>query len=203
MTHTHPLDRPKAGSIVLASKSPSRRLALDVLRLDYEVDSPDIDEKAIRNSDPERLTRELSEAKARAVGARRQPCEPCVIVAGDAVATLGSRILEKPRDLDEAFRMLSSLSGSTFSFVTGLAVYHTGTKHMLSTAQRSNITFRTLLESEIRAYMGTHPVLHCAGAYEEDAVLRFAERVEGNPNFRTALPVGHLMLFLRQQGVDV
>ena len=47
------------------------------------------------------------------------------------------------------------------------------------------------------------PVLDFAGAYEEDAVLRFAERVEGSPNFRTALPVGELMLFLRQQGVAV
>ena len=82
-------DRPDpliAPAIVLASKSPSRRLALDVLGLDYVIDSPDIDELAIRHTDPERLTRELSEAKARAVGARRRWSEPRVIVAGDAVA---------------------------------------------------------------------------------------------------------------------
>jgi MAF protein len=192
-----------ASPIVLASGSPSRRLALEVLGLDYEIDSPDIDEQAIRHSDPELLTREISEAKARAVATRRRWPEPRVIVAGDAVSALGSRILEKPRDPDEAFEMLSALSGSTFSFVTGLAVYHTGTQHMLSTAERSNITFRKLTDGEIRAYMDTHPVLHCAGAYDESAVLRFAERVEGNPNFRTALPVGRLMLFLREQGVAV
>ncbi len=53
------------------------------------------------------------------------------------------------------------------------------------------------------AYMDAYPVLGFAGDDEEDAVLRFAERVEGSPNFRTALPVGELMLFLRQQGVAV
>lgn len=187
--------------IVLASSSPSRRLALDLLGLDYEVAAPDIDEKAIRHTDPMHLTRQLSEAKALAIGDCRP--RPSVIVAGDAVAILGSRILEKPADLDEAFDILSALSGSTFSFVTGLAVYHTETKCMLSTAERSDITFRSLLESEIRAYMAAYPVLNFAGAYEEDAVLRFADRVVGSPNFRTALPVGHLTLFLRQQGVTV
>lgn len=187
--------------LVLASKSPSRRLALDVLGLDYEVAAPDIDEKAIRHSDPERLTRELSEAKALAVADRRSVAS--VIVAGDAVAVLGSRILEKPADLDEAFEMLSALSGSTFSFVTGMAVYHSETQRMLSTVRRSDIRFRSLLESEIRAYMDAYPVLDFAGAYEEDAVLRFGEWVEGSPNFRTALPVADLTLFLREQGIAV
>jgi septum formation protein len=187
--------------IVLASNSPSRRLALDLLGLSYEVVSAGIDEKAIRHSDPLRLTRELSETKAMAVADRLAGTS--VVIAGDAVAVLGSRILEKPSDLEEAFDMLSALSGSTFSFVTGLAVYHTGTKRMLSTVQRSDITFRRLLETEIRGYMDSHPVLNCAGAYDEDAVLLFAERVEGNPNFRTALPVGDLMLFLRQHGIAV
>ncbi len=187
--------------IVLASQSPSRRLALDILGVDYYVDPADIDERAIRHSDPMRLTRALSEAKALAVGGRQ--AQPSVIVAGDAVAVLGSRILEKPADLGEAFNMLSALSGSTFSFVTGLAVYHTETRCMLSTAQRADITFRSLEEREIRAYMDAYPVLDFAGAYEEDAVLRFADRVEGSPNFRTALPVGELMLFLRQQGASI
>lgn len=186
---------------MLASRSPFRRLALDLLGLEYEVVSADIDEKAIRHSDPMRLTRELSEAKALAVGDCRS--DPSIVVAGDAVAVLGSQILEKPADLDQAFEMLSALSGNTFAFVTGVAVYHTGAKRMLSTVQRSDISFRPLIEREIRAYMDTHSVLDFAGAYEEDAVLLFAERVEGSPNFRAALSVADLTLLLRQQGVEV
>jgi hypothetical protein len=46
-------------------------------------------------------------------------------------------------------------------------------------------------------------VLSFAGAFEEDAVIRFAERVSGSPNFRTAVPVGELTLLLREQGVPV
>jgi septum formation protein len=186
---------------VLASTSPPRRRALDLLGLKYHTAPPGVDEKAIRDPDPEVLTRLLSEAKARAVGDVWPG--PCVVVAGDAVVGHGSRILEKPQTLDEAFEMLSAMSGSTFAFVTGVAVYHTGSGRLLSTVGRSEISFRRLEEREIRDYIEAYPVLRFAGAFEEDAVIRFAERVAGSPNFRTAIPVGELTLLLREQGVAV
>jgi predicted house-cleaning NTP pyrophosphatase (Maf/HAM1 superfamily) len=46
-------------------------------------------------------------------------------------------------------------------------------------------------------------VLACAGAFESDAGLLFAERIAGSYNFVTALPVSRLILFLREQGVAV
>ena len=188
-------------TVVLASSSLSRRLALDLLGLEYEIASPGIDEKAIRHDDPSELTRLLSEAKALAIGESRT--DSCVVVAGDAVVALGSQILEKPADMAEAFSMLSAYSGRTVSFVTGLATYHTTTRQMYSTVAHSDLKFRTILETEVRAYMKSYPVLSFAGAFEGDAVFRFVERVEGSPNFRTAMPVSQLAVLLRKQGVTV
>jgi septum formation protein len=186
--------------IVLASESVSRRRALDMIGIAYETCPSGIDEKAIRDEDPRRLTQKLGTAKARQV-AKQYP--EAIIVAGDAVAAKGKKILEKPRDQEEAAEFLKKLSGSEFQFITSLAVLHSQTGRMLSTVETLSITFRPLAQAEIRRYVGRYDVLSYAGAFEDDAVHLFAERIEGSYNIGTALPVGRLVLFLREFGIAV
>jgi septum formation protein len=173
---------------------------MDLLDIRYEVVPSRIDEKAIRSNDPTILTRRLAEAKARKVA---EDFPDAVIVSGDAVASKAGRILEKPRDRDEAARFLGDLSGSVFQFVTSLAVLHAPSGRMLSTVETSEITFRRLIETEIQSYIGKYDVLSYAGAFESDAVLLFAEEISGSYNFVTALPVSRLIVFLREAGVDL
>lgn len=186
--------------IVLASESPFRRRALDMLGLAYEICPSEIDEKAIRDSNPTILTEKLAEAKARKVASEYPGA---VVISGDAVVSKGNRIYEKPRSMEEAAQFLRELSGSKFQFVTALAVVHSPTGRMLSAVDISDISFRPLLEHEIEAYINQYAVLGFAGAFESDAVLRFAERICGSYNFVTALPVSRLIVFLRAQGVDI
>jgi septum formation protein len=186
--------------IVLASESQFRRRALDMLGLAYEICPSGVDEKAVRLNNSAELTRKLAEAKARKVASE---CPDAVVVSGDAVVSKGTRIYEKPRDKDEAAQFLRELSGSEFQFVTALAVIHSQTGNMLSTVEVSNISFRQLAQCEIQAYISKYDVLRYAGAFESDAVLRFAERISGSYNFVTALPVSRLIVFLREQGIDI
>jgi len=186
--------------VVLASESRFRRRALDVLGRTYETCASGIDEKAIRATTASDLTRKLAEAKALEVAKRYGDA---VVVSGDAVAAKGDRIFEKPRTLDEAEQFLKELSGSEFQFVTALAVVNSSSRNMLSTVETSDIVFRELLDREIQAYIARYPVLSFAGAFESDAVLRFADRISGSYNFVTAIPVSRLTIFLRQQGVEV
>ena len=173
---------------------------MDMLGLPYETYPAGIDEKAIRDENPAELTRKLAEAKAEKVASEWRDA---VIVSGDAVVAKGARIYEKPGRTDEAVQFLRELSGSEFQFVTALAVMHSRTRKMLSTVETSNIAFRPLVDSEIQEYVGKYEVLNYAGAFESDAVLKFAERISGSYNFVTALPVGRLIVFLRAQGVAV
>ena len=186
--------------IVLASESPFRKRAMDLLGVQYEMCPSGVDEKVIRDRDPAELTRKLAEAKARKVATERPDA---VIVSGDAVAAKDGKILEKPRDLEEAARFLRELSGNEFQFVTALVVLHSRTKQMLSTVDTSEITFRELTEPEIQAYIRKYAVLSYAGAFESDGVLKFAERISGSYNFVTALPVSRLIVFLRMLGAEV
>jgi len=186
--------------VVLASESRSRRRALDILGITYEVYPSEIDEKSIRDSDPAALTKKLAEAKAWKVVSLFQDA---VVVSGDAIVAKDGKIFEKPRGNDEAVGFLQELSGSVFQFVTSLTVIRSDTRRMLSTVETSEIRFRRLEEREIRNYVSRYPVLKFAGAFEGDGVLRFADSVSGSYNFITALPVSRLAIFLREQGVEV
>lgn len=171
-----------------------------MLGLAYDTCPSGVDEKAIRDKDPVVLTRKLAEAKASRV-ANAYP--DAVIVSGDAVASKDGRIYEKPGSEEEAAQFLRELSGSAFQFVTALAVMQSRTGKLLSAVESSTLSFRELTEREIRAYIRSHSVMSYAGAFENDAVLQFAESISGSYNFVTALPVSRLVLFLREQGVDV
>jgi len=186
--------------IVLASESPFRKRALDMLGLTYEVRPSAIDEKAIRCDSAQELTLKLAEAKGWKVASERSAA---VIVSGDAVVSKDGRIYEKPRDIVEAAQFLRELSGSEFQFVTALAVICSETRKLLSAVEVSDITFRPLVEREILDYISKYPVVNFAGAFESDAVLRFAESISGSYNFVTALPVSRLIVFLRAQGIEI
>lgn len=186
--------------IILASESPFRKRAMDLLGVPYEICPSHIDEKAIRNEDPAGLTLQLAEIKARTIAAQNSDA---IIVAGDAVAAKNGTIFEKPRDLDEAAQFLRELSGSTFRFITSIVALHSTSGRMLSTVEQSEITFRPLLDSEIAGYIRKYDVLGFAGAFESDAVQMFAERYCGSFNIGTALPVSRLVVFLRELGAGI
>jgi septum formation protein len=159
-----------------------------------------IDEKAIRDADPVALTKKLAEAKGCKIA---DELKDGVVVPGDAVVAKNGRIFEKPRGYEEAAEFLRELSGSTFRFVTSLAVIRADTRGMLSTVEASEIRFREMGDGEIRDYVSRYPVSNFAGAFEGDGVLRFADSVSGSYNFITAMPVSRLAVFLREQGVDL
>lgn len=173
---------------------------MDMVGLPYETRPAKIDEKAIRHDDAVELTRQLAEAKAWKVAGE---CPDALIVSGDAVAARNGKIYEKPHDLDEAAQFLRELGGNEFQFVTSLAVLHVPKRRLLSAVEVSNITFRPLMEREIQDYISKYSVLNYAGAFESDAVLKFADRVSGAVNIGTALPVSRLVGMLREQGVEV
>lgn len=185
--------------IILASQSKIRKRGLDLLGLQYETIPSGIDEKAIRDPDPLKMAQKLSEAKAKAVGSQHEG----LIIASDAFLVLQGKILEKPETLDEAHQMLNTLSGSTYKFITGLAVYHSQSNQMHSTVAACEIRFRNLSREEIKEYISRHPVLTYAGAHDGDGVARFSEAIQGNYNFFAALPMDKLIDFLRKFNINV
>ena len=186
--------------IILASKSQFRKHALEVLGLSYETVPSNFDESTIRNKNPNKLAQMLSEAKSKKIGENHSNS---IIIAADLFIVHKQKIYGKPKDENEAKEMLKALSGHSFDIITGLAVYNSQSKKMLSTSESCQVKFRNLSDFEIDDYISRYPVIKCAAAFEADGLLRCAEYIQGNYNFRTAIPVNKLILFLRKNGIKV
>ncbi|MCC6643525.1 septum formation protein Maf [Candidatus Peregrinibacteria bacterium] len=186
--------------IILASQSPFRKHALEVLGLAYETLPSNIDESAIRHTDPSQLALLLSQAKARKIGETEKNA---IIIAADLFVVHQGKIIEKPRDEADAQNMLKNFSNQSFQIISGLAVYNSETDQLHSSADSCQVKFRELTDFEIADYIARFPALKCAGAFEADGLLRFAEHIEGNYNFKAGLAVNKLIEFLRINSIKV
>jgi septum formation protein len=106
--------------------------------LTYEVCPSRIDEKAIRDDDPVKLTQRLAEAKAWKVA---EEWPEAIIVSGDAVVSQNGHIYEKPRDRQEAVEFLRVLSGVHFHFVTALTILNSENGRKLSAVELQKFHF--------------------------------------------------------------
>jgi septum formation protein len=184
--------------IILASKSSSRKKALDILGLDYIAKPSSFDEKSLRFQDPIKLARLLAEAKAYSINEKES-----IVISGDLFVVFQDRIIEKPKNEEEAFQMLNTFSGKELKVVASLAVLNTNSKRMLSTVSECKVQFRKLKDYEIKDYISRYKVINFAGAFDGDGMLRFANHVDGSLNFITAFPMNKLIEFLRENNVNV
>lgn len=194
--------------LILASKSPRRREILGLLGLAFDVETEDVDEKAIEASvlagrgaeEPfgdvcARLVMALAEAKAKAVYERLgASAEGAVILGADTVVVLGENVLGKPRDKAEAVSMLSRLAGRTHEVYTGAALWRDGEKETFYC--RTSVTFYPLddfTEQVIRRYADSGSPLDKAGGYGiQDMGALLVEKIDGDFHNVVGLPAAEL-----------
>lgn len=186
--------------LVLASSSPRRRELLTMIGARFELELPRVDESAFSAiTAPDQLVMRLAEAKAQEVAARR-PDD--VVIGADTVVVLDGQILGKPKDREEARRMLRQLSGRTHQVWTGLAVVHRASGRVEVAAERTDVTFRELSQDEIDRYARLGEGLDKAGAYAVQGVgALFVERLEGCYFNVVGLPLARLHSLLARFGI--
>ena len=146
-------------TLILASASPRRRELLGLTGLAFQIDAPDVDESC--DLPPREAVKELSRRKALAAAALHPGC---VILAADTLVSVDDRALGKPRDPEDAFRMLSSLSGRWHQVYTGVTVVdRDGT--LRCEADVTDVHFEEMSEEAIRRYIATNEPMDKAGAY--------------------------------------
>ena len=186
--------------IILASKSPRRRALLEQMGVrDFRIVTPDIDEHMDRDLPPAELVRQISLEKAQAVAAQADP--NTVVIAADTVVALDGVVLGKPADKEEAFRMLSLLSGNRHQVYTGLTVLRG--EQVFSQWEETAVTFRSLTAEEIEAYIATGEPMDKAGAYGIQGYgALFIQGISGDYYNVMGLPVCRLGQILGQLGMD-
>lgn len=175
---------------ILASGSPRRRELLEMLGVpDLTIRPAAGPERATPGAGPEQTVRELSLHKAQEVA---QTCAPeDIIIAADTIVYLDGAILGKPRDHDDAARMLTALSGREHIVYTGVAVLRGG--ELRQAAERTAVRFRTLTPEEIERYIATGEPMDKAGAYGVQSLgALLVERIDGDFYNVMGLPVEKL-----------
>jgi septum formation protein len=160
--------------LVLASNSPRRREILTNAGIPFVVRAPNVTEQRRADEPAIAYVRRLAEQKAFAV-----PMSPGEIVLGaDTVVVAGGEVLEKPRDADDAARMLKLLSGRVHEVVTGICLRSDSRK--IVDAATTRVHFVELSEREVADYVRSGEPMDKAGAYAiQGLASKFVERVEG------------------------
>ncbi|HET7275231.1 MAG TPA: Maf family protein, partial [Longimicrobiaceae bacterium] len=136
--------------IILASQSPRRAELLDRLGLSFQVRPADIDESYLDHEMPADHAERLAREKVFAI-ARGEP--DSLVIGSDTIVIIDSDVLGKPRDTDDAVRMLLRLSGREHEVITSVAVA-LGDR-MESGVERVRVRFRTLTPRECEEYAAT------------------------------------------------
>lgn len=187
--------------IVLASKSPRRRELLTMLGVtDFEIIPADSEAEFPAGIHPGEAA--ISVALGKAVEIVPRAPEGALILAADTVVSLEGRILEKPADEDEAFAMLSALSGRSHTVYSGVVLIQGDKK--LCRYEATDVRFRSLGEDEIRRYIATGEPMDKAGAYGAQGIASvFIERIDGDFFNVVGLPLCTLGRMLEKFGYRI
>ena len=185
-------------NLILASQSPRRRELLGLTGLDFTVRVADIDETMDNTKAPFDEVARVSRMKAQAVA--RKPGD--VVIAADTIVVCGGKVLGKPRNEEDAFRILSLLSGRDHEVMTGMTVLRGD--EIVTHTEVTKIHFRQLHPDEIRAYIATGEPMDKAGAYGiQGGAALFADQMEGDYYNVMGLPVCRLAMILRSFGLPI
>lgn len=186
--------------IILASNSPRRKELLGQMGIaDFKVSAPNVDELVEEGLSPARIVEELSLRKARAAK-KAGPMD--IVIAADTVVALEGAVLGKPRSEEDAYAMLSALSGREHHVYTGVTVLQG--ERAVTEHEETAVVFRALEPDEIRGYIATGEPMDKAGAYGiQGRGALLVSGIRGDYSNVVGLPVFRLGRILGRFGVNL
>lgn len=173
--------------IVLASASTRRRMLLQAAGLAVKVRPQQVDESAMAGEPVETQVQQLSRLKAESCHESSLP-----VIAADTLVAIRDEALGQPHNANDAKRMLTKLAGQTHQVFTGVCVRRGG--HLRKTTVCTQVTFRSVSDSEIDTYLQHNDVMDKAGAYAiQGGAASFIETVKGPLDNVIGLPVKHTL----------
>jgi len=185
--------------IILASLSPRRKMLLENAGLEFTIVPSRIKEENFYDLDPKNHVKILANAKAADV-AKKYPGS--WVIGADSIVLINKTILEKPKSIGDARRMLNLLSGNTHVVLTGYAIISEEKSHFFSDVVMSNVAFKPLTSDEMEWYIQTSEPYDKAGGYAIQGLGSFMiKSINGSYSNIVGLPVCEVIDHLYQQGV--
>lgn len=204
------------GQIILASASPRRKELLEQIGLQFDI-CPAKGEEIITKTIPHEVVQELASQKAKEVASMVKLYEDTheelmtpqdiMVIGADTIVAYENEILGKPKDEEDAFRMLSMLSGNTHSVYTGVSIVllaASGKVGEITFYEKTDVRMREMNEAEIRRYIGTGEPMDKAGAYGiQGKCAIYIDKIDGDYNNVVGLPIAAIYRELKNLGIDI
>lgn len=192
-------------TLYLASQSPRRSELLRQIGISFSVLAVDIDESVKNKETAENYVMRLANEKALA-GWNSENDPVKAVLGSDTAVVIESEILGKPKDNDDAIRMLNLLSGKTHQVMTAVALAITAKNHsqpeLSSILNASDVTFKTLSQAEIEQYVKSGECDDKAGAYAiQGMAAAFITYLSGSYSGVMGLPLYETAELLNNAGI--
>ena len=186
--------------ILLASGSPRRHQLLRQHKVEFRVIKNLLEIEPPLSIDMPIIPQVIELATAKAKASAKGHAD--WVLSADTVVVLGSDILGKPANTEEAVDTVMKLQGTTHQVITGFCLYHPIQQVVLSHADETTVTFNSISRLDVRAYVETFRPLDKAGSYGlQEVPDSFVKKVHGDIETVIGLRVKSVVKLLADYGI--
>ena len=187
--------------IILASKSKVRKTILENNSLICTVERSNVDEDPIKDSliadgaTPEIISKNLAEIKANKVSAK---FSDKLVLGADSVLDLNGKIISKPKNRNEALKILKNLNGRTHHLISSVCISKNGSM-IWNYTDKAKLTMKTMSEADLKNYLSqiTDEALYSYNVYQIEGLGRsLFNKIEGNKDTIMGLPIKEIREYL-------
>lgn len=188
--------------VILASQSPRRSALLDLIKVDFEVMPSSYEEKNDRGLNVEEVPKEFAYRKALDIFNNTQGDR--VIIGADTIVVKDEKIYGKPKNRDEAIKMLQELQDNIHSVYTGLAILIEDREKYKEYKEivRTDISVTPITNEEIIEYIDSERPFDKAGSYAiQSCFCKYVDEISGNYMSVIGLPVDKVYKILKENEI--
>ena len=190
--------------MILASGSPRRKELLSQIGVKFEIKTSE-KEEVITSCNPKDVVKELSTMKANDVAEGIQG--PAIILGADTVVAYDGKILGKPKDKEDAVRMISSFAGDEHYVYTGVCILikeADGSVREISFAEGTRVFVYGMTEKEIKDYVDSGEPMDKAGAYAIQGLFApYIKEISGDYYNIVGFPIAGIYQRLKEAGINI
>ena len=185
--------------IILASSSPRRNELMQKFNIPYEVITKAVDERFSGDGDIYEQSMQISKRKAEAIFNDIQ--DDVIVIASDTVVLYNNKIYGKPKDYDDAFRMIKDFSGHTHEVLSSLCllIRKEGKEYVELTYDKCDVLVDEMTDEEIDEWIKSNDVYSKAGAYAiQEGFGKYIEKIDGDYFSIVGFPIHKLYKLLKK-----
>ena len=196
--------------IILASESPRRKEIMETMGIPYQVMASNVKEE-VEELIPDQMVQALAKLKTDTikdqVRKKSEVDKNIILIGADTMVFYEEQALGKPKDREDAARMLRMLSDQVHEVCTGVSIVimtQDGSDKSISFAVRTKVKVNPLTEKQIQDYIATGEPMDKAGAYAIQGKFGiFIKEIEGDYYNIVGFPIAEIYAVMLRHGIDL